>query len=209
MAELKRMGSQNLANLIQTLSSEGLPVTFQSTLSCNHGLHWCHVTCTCLLLFLLFSALLLLLSITDSSIAKMVSMMWLDTKQEGSVIYVSFGSLVGLHERQKEETLQGLGESGRPFLLAIRSLGGEEMKAVKEEWSEDGLVTRQQLQSWWRGFGPGVRAMINEERVEGKDEIKKLTKGDNSNAKESCLIERSASGVVAVFGDRERGVPEE
>ncbi|KAK2991565.1 hypothetical protein RJ640_026068 [Escallonia rubra] len=128
MAELKCMGSQNLANLLQTLSSEGLP--------------------------------------------------WLDTKQEGSVIYVSFGSLTGLHEKQQKKILQGLSESGRPFLLVIRSLGGEEMKAMKEEWSENGLM----MVSWCSPdnkykagggvLGTGVRAMINDERVEGNNEIK-------------------------------------
>ncbi|XP_059316171.1 phloretin 4'-O-glucosyltransferase-like [Lycium ferocissimum] len=46
---------------------------------------------------------------------------WLDSKAEGSVVYVSFGSIAMLKEVQKEEVLQGLLESERPFLWVIRS----------------------------------------------------------------------------------------
>nr|XP_016487713.1 PREDICTED: crocetin glucosyltransferase, chloroplastic-like [Nicotiana tabacum] len=45
---------------------------------------------------------------------------WLDLKAEGSVVYISFGSLAVLKEEQKEEILKGLLESERPFLWVIR-----------------------------------------------------------------------------------------
>ncbi|OIT38227.1 PREDICTED: crocetin glucosyltransferase, chloroplastic-like isoform X1 [Nicotiana attenuata] len=46
---------------------------------------------------------------------------WLDSKAEGSVVYISFGSLAVLKEEQKEEILKGLLESERPFLWVIRT----------------------------------------------------------------------------------------
>lgn len=58
---------------------------------------------------------------------------WLDRKPDGSVIYVSFGSMVVLKKRQKEEILQGLVGSGRNFLWVIREdAEGEDLKAAIE-----------------------------------------------------------------------------
>ncbi|KAJ9558933.1 hypothetical protein OSB04_013547 [Centaurea solstitialis] len=51
---------------------------------------------------------------------------WLDSKPEKSVVYVSFGSILELGKKQKEEILEGLIESGRPFLWAIRSHGEDD-----------------------------------------------------------------------------------
>ncbi|KAL8120021.1 phloretin 4'-O-glucosyltransferase-like [Apium graveolens] len=58
---------------------------------------------------------------------------WLDSKPDRSVIYVSFGSLVVLKETQKEEILQGLKETGRPFLWVIREIKDEELSCVREK----------------------------------------------------------------------------
>lgn len=57
---------------------------------------------------------------------------WLDSKSEGSVVYVAFGSIAMLKEEQKEEVLQGLLESERPFLWVIRS-SKEDDKIKKDE----------------------------------------------------------------------------
>ncbi|KAJ4968809.1 hypothetical protein NE237_015510 [Protea cynaroides] len=46
---------------------------------------------------------------------------WLNSKKAGSVVYVSFGSLVVLPKRQIEEIFHGLVESQRPFLWVLRS----------------------------------------------------------------------------------------
>ncbi|KAH6821928.1 hypothetical protein C2S53_016653 [Perilla frutescens var. hirtella] len=51
---------------------------------------------------------------------------WLDSKQEKSVVYVAFGSLVVMNKEQKIEILHGLVQSKRPFLWAIRSSDSEE-----------------------------------------------------------------------------------
>ncbi|OWM76731.1 hypothetical protein CDL15_Pgr004947 [Punica granatum] len=51
---------------------------------------------------------------------------WLKTKPNGSVVYVSFGSISVLSKLQKEEMARGLLESGRPFLWVIRNIGNEE-----------------------------------------------------------------------------------
>ncbi|XP_058092403.1 UDP-glycosyltransferase 75C1-like [Magnolia sinica] len=45
---------------------------------------------------------------------------WLDTKQVSTVVYVSFGSIWVLSINQKVEILNGLLDSGRPFLWVIR-----------------------------------------------------------------------------------------
>ncbi|OVA12988.1 UDP-glucuronosyl/UDP-glucosyltransferase [Macleaya cordata] len=45
---------------------------------------------------------------------------WLDTKEESSVVYVSFGSMSVLQNRQMEEIGRGLIESGLSFLWVIR-----------------------------------------------------------------------------------------
>jgi hypothetical protein len=59
---------------------------------------------------------------------------WLDAQAPGSVVYISFGSLSVMSERQIEEVARGMSESGRPFLWVLREdnrssdaapLGGE------------------------------------------------------------------------------------
>lgn len=45
---------------------------------------------------------------------------WLDDKQDRSVVYVSFGSLASLSERQMEEVARGLVESKFNFLWVVR-----------------------------------------------------------------------------------------
>ncbi|CAK9149149.1 unnamed protein product [Ilex paraguariensis] len=66
---------------------------------------------------------------------------WLDSKQERSVIYVSFGSIAALQKTQKEELFHGLIEAGRPFLWVIRDPQGEEVKnMMAEKVSEQGLI---------------------------------------------------------------------
>ncbi|KAJ0988926.1 hypothetical protein J5N97_007282 [Dioscorea zingiberensis] len=64
-------------------------------------------------------------------------MEWLNSKEDGSVVYLSFGSLSVLSERQVGEILRGLGESGRPYLWVLRknNRGGaiDEMKIEGEK----------------------------------------------------------------------------
>ncbi|KAK2995877.1 hypothetical protein RJ640_029602 [Escallonia rubra] len=66
---------------------------------------------------------------------------WLDTKETGSVVYVSFGSLANLKEDQMEELACGLKRSNRYFLWVVRA--SEESKLptnFSTEASENGLV---------------------------------------------------------------------
>lgn len=51
---------------------------------------------------------------------------WLDSKPAKSVVYVSFGSIVELGKKQKEEILEGLIEAGHPFLWVIRNHGEDD-----------------------------------------------------------------------------------
>ncbi|KAG6428380.1 hypothetical protein SASPL_112631 [Salvia splendens] len=61
---------------------------------------------------------------------------WLDSKQEKSVVYIAFGSLVVLSNEQKVEILHGLVERKRPFLWVVRSLDSEE-EEVKKMFEEE------------------------------------------------------------------------
>lgn len=69
---------------------------------------------------------------------------WLSAKPEGSVIYVSFGSMANLAQEQMEELAWGLKENNNYFLWVIRT-SKEEKKLPKEfieESGEKGLLVR-------------------------------------------------------------------
>ncbi|KAK8614835.1 hypothetical protein V6N13_068624 [Hibiscus sabdariffa] len=66
---------------------------------------------------------------------------WLNSKQTGSVVYVSFGSLATLGEDQMEELTLGLKRSGRNFLWVVRETEQKKIPAnFMEETSDKGLV---------------------------------------------------------------------
>ena len=67
-------------------------------------------------------------------------MEWLDNKPKGSVVYISFGSLVPIGEEQIKELACGLRDSGSYFLWVVRA--SEQIKLPKdfEKKSEKGLV---------------------------------------------------------------------
>ncbi|KAK6254081.1 hypothetical protein QUC31_015801 [Theobroma cacao] len=58
---------------------------------------------------------------------------WLDSKPDGSVVYISFGSLVVLPRNQMEEIFDGIVDSGYTFLWVIRP----SKDAVEEEGFEN------------------------------------------------------------------------
>ncbi|GMN62861.1 hypothetical protein TIFTF001_031937 [Ficus carica] len=68
---------------------------------------------------------------------------WLSSKSKGSVIYVSFGSVVVLSKPQMEEIAKGLLDFGRPFLWVIR---GNDNKQDKEEEEEEKVSRRGELE---------------------------------------------------------------
>ncbi|XP_072999712.1 UDP-glycosyltransferase 75C1-like [Typha latifolia] len=71
---------------------------------------------------------------------------WLDANPEGSVVYVSFGSLSRSERAQMEELRVGLEESGRPYLWVVRKDDriegvelenpGSNMKGMVVEWCD-------------------------------------------------------------------------
>ncbi|KAL2343496.1 hypothetical protein Fmac_004781 [Flemingia macrophylla] len=67
---------------------------------------------------------------------------WLDSKQENSVVYVSFGSYWELSKRQMEEIADALLDCGRPFLWVIRRKVVEDGK----EEEEDDISCREELE---------------------------------------------------------------
>ncbi|KAL4312973.1 hypothetical protein GQ457_01G035320 [Hibiscus cannabinus] len=66
---------------------------------------------------------------------------WLNSKQTGSVVYVSFGSLATLEEDQMEHLALGLKRSEKNFLWVVRETEQKKIPAnFMEETSEKGLV---------------------------------------------------------------------
>ncbi|KAL6970922.1 Hexosyltransferase [Sarracenia purpurea var. burkii] len=61
---------------------------------------------------------------------------WLSSNRESSVVYVSFGSILELPKRQKEEIAIGLLLSRRPFLWVMREKENGEGKREEEEEEE-------------------------------------------------------------------------
>ena len=68
-------------------------------------------------------------------------MKWLDTKETGSVVYTSFGSLASLGEEQMEELTWGLKNSNYYFLWVVRETEQQKLPSnFLEETVENGLV---------------------------------------------------------------------
>ncbi|XP_066309259.1 scopoletin glucosyltransferase-like [Miscanthus floridulus] len=63
------------------------------------------------------------------------SKQWLDTKPEGSVVYVSFGTLSHFSQPERRELARGLDLSGKNFVRVIRGVDFEE-----SEWMPDGFA---------------------------------------------------------------------
>ncbi|KAL5702759.1 hypothetical protein ACHQM5_027932 [Ranunculus cassubicifolius] len=57
---------------------------------------------------------------------------WLNLKEKSSVVYVSFGSMAVLSNKQMEELARGLVDSGKPFLWVIRSGEHGSIQQVQE-----------------------------------------------------------------------------
>jgi pathogen-inducible salicylic acid glucosyltransferase len=68
-------------------------------------------------------------------------MEWLDSKETGSVVYVSFGSMAALGEEQMEEIAWGLKRSDCNFLWVVRESEKKKLPSnFAEESSEKGLI---------------------------------------------------------------------
>ena len=68
-------------------------------------------------------------------------MKWLDTKETGSIVYTSFGSLAILGEEQLEELTGGLKNSNCYFLWVVRETEQQKLPSnFIEETTERGLV---------------------------------------------------------------------
>ena len=67
-------------------------------------------------------------------------MEWLDNKPKGSVVYISFGSLVPLDKEQMEEIAYGLRDSNSYFLWVVRASEETKLPTNFAKKSENGLV---------------------------------------------------------------------
>jgi len=75
-------------------------------------------------------------------------MKWLDTQLPGSVIYVSFGSVVVKSQLQMEQLALGLEGTGRPFLWVLRSDIAEGQAVVFPEGYEERTKDRALFVIW-------------------------------------------------------------
>ncbi|KFK42892.1 hypothetical protein AALP_AA1G052200 [Arabis alpina] len=82
-------------------------------------------------------------SVKDVSREQSRYSLWLDSKTESSVIYVSFGTMVELSKKQIEELARALIDGKRPFLWVITDKSNREAKTEGEDETEiekiDGL----------------------------------------------------------------------
>ncbi|KAJ4769766.1 Glycosyltransferase [Rhynchospora pubera] len=67
-------------------------------------------------------------------------MEWLSTKQNSSVVYVSFGSVSSMSKKQMEEMQCGLKASGHPYLWVVRKNNREEEVVLDE--GHDSMVVQ-------------------------------------------------------------------
>ncbi|MFS8008301.1 putative crocetin glucosyltransferase [Helianthus anomalus] len=72
---------------------------------------------------------------------------WMNTKPEGSIVYISFGTLVVWSKKQREAMAHGLLESKKPFLWVIKDKEGEDAEeeiSCMKELKQLGLMV-----PWW------------------------------------------------------------
>ncbi|KAJ8639328.1 hypothetical protein MRB53_016022 [Persea americana] len=68
-------------------------------------------------------------------------MKWLDTKPTGSVVYISFGSLVELSEEHMEELACGIRGSNKYFLWVVREIEKKKLPAkLIEDMEDKGMI---------------------------------------------------------------------
>nr|XP_043634795.1 UDP-glycosyltransferase 75C1-like [Erigeron canadensis] len=65
---------------------------------------------------------------------------WLNTKEQSSVVYVSFGTIASLSIDQLDEIAKGLLESGMPFLWVIRDSNQAEKLNKIEDLRKQGMI---------------------------------------------------------------------
>ncbi|KAI3746947.1 hypothetical protein L6452_09389 [Arctium lappa] len=71
---------------------------------------------------------------------------WMNTKPEGSIVYISFGSIIMLSKKQKEAMARGLLVSGRPFLWVVRNKDGNRKVEEVEEEDDEELSCKEELE---------------------------------------------------------------
>ncbi|GJR24007.1 crocetin glucosyltransferase, chloroplastic-like protein [Tanacetum coccineum] len=121
---------------------------------------------------------------------------WLNTKQESSVVYVSFGTLATLSMDQQEEIAIGLLECGRPFLWVevlsheaigcfvmhcgwnstVESLAAGVRVVVLPQWS-DQATNAKMIEDVWK-TGVRMRKREGDGVVEGKEINRCVGNGD-------------------------------
>lgn len=72
---------------------------------------------------------------------------WLNSKPKGSVIYVSFGSMACLEEKQMQELAWGLKQTNYYFLWAIRSSSEEEK--IPKQFLQDNILSEKGVLVRW------------------------------------------------------------
>ncbi|KAL8140532.1 hypothetical protein V2J09_006553 [Rumex salicifolius] len=66
---------------------------------------------------------------------------WLDTKEDGSTIFISFGSIAAIGQDQMQELASGIKNSNKPFLWVVRASEQSKLPPrFKDETLEQGVV---------------------------------------------------------------------
>ncbi|KAK7320505.1 hypothetical protein VNO77_30038 [Canavalia gladiata] len=79
----------------------------------------------------------------EPGIATEACIEWLDSKDESSVVYISFGSQNTISASNMMALAEGLEESGKPFIWVIRPpLGFDINGEIREEWLPKGFEER-------------------------------------------------------------------
>ncbi|KAK7382065.1 hypothetical protein VNO80_00741 [Phaseolus coccineus] len=87
------------------------------------------------------------------------SLTWLDSKEKDSVLYVCFGSLALLSDKQLYELATGLDASGHSFILVVHRKNKEEQEEEEEEekWLPEGFeekIGKEKRGMLIRGWAP-------------------------------------------------------
>ncbi|KAJ0973920.1 hypothetical protein J5N97_015885 [Dioscorea zingiberensis] len=128
---------------------------------------------------------------------------WLDKQDVNSVIYVAFGSLAILDERQFQELALGLELTGRPFLWVVRpDITGKAIvdlpKGFKYRIGDRGMVVQWSPQQetyicdvWKTGLKmiPDENNMITKEQI--RDKVEELL-GDGEMKKRALVMKETA-----------------
>ncbi|KAI5055793.1 hypothetical protein GOP47_0029314 [Adiantum capillus-veneris] len=87
---------------------------------------------------------------------------WLSKHEKASVIYIAFGSVVNMLEEEIGELIQGLEESGAPFLWAVRpDLRGAALSRLREKLDSEAVQGKPSGQGMLVSWAPQLAVLTH------------------------------------------------